>query len=132
MLELIQMDERRQTIRISDSFKITYKVISPPDGWGNAVSMNISKGGIAFPVNQRLLPGIVIELQIKLLENTSPIEATGEVVWVKENPEKENQEFPYIIGIKFINIDLRERDRIYSYIDKKLQENPSSGIERIK
>ncbi len=132
MLKLDEMSERRQTIRINESFKITYKVISPPDGWGNSVSMNISKGGIALPIDHRLIPGVVLDLQIKLIENTNPIEATGEVVWIKENPSKNEAEFPYLVGIKFINIDLRDRDRIYYYIEKRLSEKPSSQMKRLE
>ena len=107
------MQEQRKDIRVDGSVKISYRVISPPDGWGNAVTINISKGGIALPTDHTLLPGVVLELKIDLLNNTDPINATAEVVWVKE---KINNTMPYTIGLKFLNISLRDRDRIYYYI----------------
>ena len=110
------MQEQRKDIRVNGSVKISYRVISPPDGWGNAVTINISKGGIALPTDHTLLPGVVLELKIDLLNNTDPINATAEVVWVKE---KINNTMPYTIGLKFLNISLRDRDRIYYYISKK-------------
>ena len=110
------MQEQRKDIRVDGSVKISYRVISPPDGWGNAVTINISKGGIALPTDHTLLPGVVLELKIDLLNNTDPINATAEVVWVKE---KINNTMPYTIGLKFLNISLRDRDRIYYYISKK-------------
>jgi len=120
------MDEHRKNVRINDSFKISYKVISPPDGWGNTVSINISRGGIAIPINHALLPGIILELKIDLLNNTELINATGEIVWIKE---KDNSEFPYVAGLKFIDINLRDRDRIHHYISKKSEEKLQADIK---
>jgi len=120
------MKEQRKSIRVNDSLKINYKVISPPDGWGNAVTMNISKGGIALPTDHTLLPGVVLELKIDLLNNTDPIYATGEVVWVKK---KNTTVVPYVIGLKFINISLRDRDRVYYYISKKSEGKHRGNME---
>jgi len=119
------MKEQRKSIRVNDSLKINYKVISPPDGWGNAITINISKGGIALPTDHTLLPGVVLELKIDLLNDTDPINATAEVVWVKK---KDDTITPYIIGLKFLNISLRDRDRIYYYISKKSEGKDNNDI----
>ena len=119
------MKEQRKSIRVNDSLKINYKVISPPDGWGNAITINISKGGIALPTDHTLLPGVVLELKIDLLNDTEPINATAEVVWVKK---KDDTITPYIIGLKFLNISLRDRDRIYYYISKKSEGKDNNDI----
>jgi len=123
------MQEQRKDIRVDDSVKISYKVISPPDGWGDALTMNISKGGIALPTDHTLLPGVVLELKIDLLNNTDLIHATAEVVWIKK---KNNVTMPYTIGLKFIDISLRDRDRIYYYISKKSEEKHKNNMRWIE
>jgi len=123
------MQEQRKNIRVDGPVKISYRVISPPDGWGDSVTINISKGGIALPADHTLLPGVVLELKIDLLNNTEPINATAEVVWVNK---KTNTVMPYIIGLKFLNINLRDRDRIYYYISKKSEEKHKNNMKWIE
>jgi len=123
------MDERRKDLRVQDSFKISYKVISPPDGWGNATGMDISTGGISLPVNQGILPGVILSLQINFIDNSPTINATAEVIWVKETQRKE---LPYTIGIKFLNIQQHDRDRICYHTNKRTEEGKPSGVDWIK
>jgi len=119
------MDERRRYIRIDESLKISYRVVSPPDGWGNSTSMNISEGGISFPIDQRLLPGLILDLRVNLSGSMEPIEATGEVIWINN---RTTAQFPYVVGVKFVKIDLRGRDRIYYHIHRRIDEGKPSDI----
>ena len=131
------MKDHRQHLRINESIGIAYKVVSPPDGRGGSNSMDISEGGISFPIDQRLLPGIIIRLEVALSGAVRPIEVTGEVMWVRERDSssdnsEDDQEYPYLIGLKFIKIDLRDRDRIYYYIHKKMGNKKSGDLKWLK
>lgn len=111
--------ERRQFIRVKENLDLQYKIISPPDGEGDATSLNISEGGISFPVNQQLLPGLVLEISIKFPGSEEEVDITGEVVWVKKS---DTHNFPFVVGLRFINISPEDRDRIYYYVHKKLEQ----------
>ena len=112
------MEERRQHIRISDSLKVVYQVLKS----FRSVTSNtrdISEGGIRLPILQRLQPGMVIELELHLPDLRKPIRAIGEIVWLKEI---EDLKFPFVVGVKFINIDTVSLGKIRDYIKEKSHE----------
>lgn len=123
------MGERRKQIRVSDSLKIKYKVISPPDGFGGALSINISEGGISFPIDKTLIPGVVLDLEIILKDSPRPIEATGEVVWIRQ---RDDENFPFTVGIKFLKVNPRDRDRVYYHIHKRDERLKSGDVEWLR
>lgn len=118
-------DERRQHQRKDSLFNINYKVISPPNGHGNTTGIDISEGGIALPIDHLLCPGIILELGITLGDSSDLIVTTGEVVWVKEQGD---EKFPYVVGIKFINISRRDNDRVYYHIHRRNERADSPGV----
>jgi c-di-GMP-binding flagellar brake protein YcgR len=124
------MKERREYIRIDESFRITYRVISPPHSKaGDSTGVNISEGGISFPSSQELCPGFILELGISFRKTMEPIVATGEVTWVTE---RDDPKYPHMLGIKFIQITPRDKDRIYYHIHKRMEEKgPPSDIQWI-
>lgn len=120
------MKEHREYLRITNSFRIKYWVISPPGGGaGDSASIDISEGGISIPTSQRLFPGVILELEIYFQKTVNPVGATAEVIWVKDT---KNKELPYIMGLKFIKITLRDRDRIYYCIHKLIEKEGRSDI----
>ena len=122
-------EERRQFVRLSSNFNISYKVISPPDGQGSSTGINISEGGISLPISHLLCPGIILELGITLGDGKDTIVTTGEVMWVKE---RDDSKYPYTIGIKFININPRDHDRIYYHIHKKIDKDKAADVKWIE
>ncbi len=118
------MEEKRRFVRIEDSLVVDYRVIYPPDGGGGSISKNISEDGICLSASHTLQKSVVIELGIRVPGYSTFIEATAEVVWVKrQNDEK----FPYLVGLRFIQIDPHDRDALFSYLrGKKENDNPLS------
>jgi uncharacterized protein (TIGR02266 family) len=123
------MVNKRKTIRIDEQLRVTYKVVCPPDGHGGGVSHNISEGGICIPTQQRLQTGMILELSIHLLDDAKPITATGELIWLEE---RKDARFPYAMGIRFINIDPTERDKVFKYVKKKASRNRRDGLAWIE
>ena len=122
------MKERREYIRLGDSLKIMYKIISPPGAQRGGYTEDISGGGIRFSLDHYLKVGTVVELSLSIPEQESPIQATGEVVWLRE---KKDMKAPYSVGIKFIKIDPFERGKILNYIRRRVTENKPVDIKWI-
>lgn len=68
-----------------------------------------------MPIYQRFDVGVVLGLKIKFLEFDISIRAIGEIVWIKEIHEVN---FPFLIGVKFIEIEPSAYDRLRDYIKK--------------
>lgn len=106
------MEERRQHLRLSKSFSITYQpqtqLMRP-----TCQSKNISLSGISLGVYHRLQPGSIIKIWIELKDYKKPIIATGQVIWLKDIPDPA---FPYQVGIKFTKIDSSEKQVLLNQI----------------
>ena len=113
------MEERRQTVRVTKSLTVSYKI---PSQFmiSSATSKNISCGGICMPIMQGFSPGVVLEMKFKIRELAAPIVALGEIIWTGKST---NRQFPFEVGIKFIRIDPQDREKIASHIQKD-----SSGV----
>jgi c-di-GMP-binding flagellar brake protein YcgR len=111
------MQERRQHIRISKFLTISYEVLDQFIKGGSR-SKNISGGGLCMPLIQRLKPGTLLKLEIRLVEFSKPIVATGKVIWLSE---KREAQFPFIGGVEFVKIDLGDLNRIRRHIAKESQ-----------
>ncbi|MFH1363665.1 MAG: PilZ domain-containing protein [Candidatus Omnitrophota bacterium] len=120
------MEERRKTIRITESFKVDYQVVKS-FRMVSSRSQDISEGGICLPVLQRLQPKMVLDLEIYLEGDKKPIKAVGEVVWLKDIKDLK---FLYLSGIKFIKIAPEAASRLKSYIDKKAASEHVKWLEK--
>jgi c-di-GMP-binding flagellar brake protein YcgR len=106
------MQERRQHIRVDQSLEITYRLLKRTPLFSSR-SKELSEGGISLPTNQRLEPGIIIELELRLPDSKKPIKVTGEVVW---RDKIQDRRFSFVIGVKFIKIDSGDRKKVCNYI----------------
>lgn len=109
------MAEQRQHTRISKSLVISYRPANQFLGSGGR-SKNISGGGICLPLVQKLEPHVILKIGFSFSNDDKPMEAMGEVVWVKK---REDTQFPFEAGIKFINIKPADRDKILDVVSKE-------------
>ncbi len=72
---------------------------------------NISGGGLKILCNKNFNEGDELAIRLFLPDQAQDLEVSGEVVWICENIEG-----GYKVGIKFIDIDDRVRERIVRYI----------------
>ncbi|MFA7677164.1 MAG: PilZ domain-containing protein [Candidatus Omnitrophota bacterium] len=117
------MKERRQSIRINDSLKVSYQVIKS-FRLVSTQSKDISEGGMSLPILQRLSPGMALDLEIYLSDSQKPIKATGEIMWSKEVT---GLKFPYMVGVKFLKINPAALNRIRNYVLIKLSKQKEIG-----
>ena len=115
--------EKRQFTRIKDTIKITYRT---PKGYlqTESSSIDISEGGIRFPVFHKLDLGSPIELTI-FLPNNPPIIVNGTVMWIRE---KVDGEFRFVVGVKFVE-DAPRRQKIFQHLLKELCQKKESKKE---
>ncbi len=114
--------DRRKTPRISIEIDVLYEILSGnAAGKQNSRSRDISMGGIGLKLNEKLLPGTILGLQLNIAQSHRPIFAQGEVVWVKEifkkNTTQKGQRF-FGAGIKFTKIEPEDEVALSSFINR--------------
>ncbi len=72
---------------------------------------NISGGGLKILCNKQFNEGDELAIKLFLPNQTQDLDVTGEVVWVCDNIEG-----GWKVGIKFVDMDDRVRERIVRYI----------------
>jgi c-di-GMP-binding flagellar brake protein YcgR len=108
------MEERRKFIRLDTSVKIRYKVLMPIDNQNNTNSRDLSTGGVKIEVKEPIKPNTVLWLEIDLPSEADPLQAKGEVVWQEKISNAENSR--YEMGIKFLEMDLNDRNKLNKYL----------------
>ncbi|MCM8782722.1 MAG: PilZ domain-containing protein [Candidatus Omnitrophica bacterium] len=106
--------ERRQWERI-DSL-VTVKYISTRGRInGYALTKDLSGGGIGMPSDGKIPAGTELNLTISLQEDGQRfIPTTAKVVWSRRNFEHWKPR--YSLGLKFLDIDSSDKDRLLQYI----------------
>ena len=122
------MRERRGYVRLSESLKIAYNIIDVSSVKGSGISDNISGAGICFPTKHQLHCGNKVKLEISLPHVSEPIVAKGIIVWFRL---QKDVEFPYIVGIKFTDIDPFDQGKILNFIRDSIKEGREKEIKWI-
>jgi len=108
------MEERRKFVRLDAAVKIRYKVLMPTENIGNSNSRDLSAGGVKVEVTESIKPNTVLWMEIALPNEADPLQAKGEVVWQEKISTTEN--IRYEMGIKFLEMDLNDRNRLSKYL----------------
>lgn len=89
--------ERRRLPRLRESCKIRVKPIAGAalPGGTEAVTVNISGGGLAFRSEQRVEPGEFVAVEMSMPEFKTPVVALARVAWV------EGAGAPCDVGVEF-------------------------------
>ncbi len=115
--------ERRKYIRLDNGIKFSYK---PKDGKAaakNAVTKNISPGGIRGMVDKNVKKGDRLELAIEIPNLKKPLPAIGKIIWIAD--EKAGK---IDVGIKFEEIDMEMKNKFLEHICELM----FSQLERTK
>jgi Tfp pilus assembly protein PilZ len=106
------MENLRKYPRVDKSLDISYQRLRDFTRTSSR-SKNISEAGIRLPVFQRFEAGTSLKLVINFQDYAKPVEAIGEVVWFKESGERQ---YPFEIGIKFVQIKPEELKRLTQHL----------------
>ena len=104
--------EKRQFKRISLRIPVCYQ-IRGTNLLRNAVSQNISAGGICFLDNNFISAKSILMLEFNILNLV--LRPIAQVAWVKFLPHSERKEY----GLKFLEIEEKEQHFLSEYIKFK-------------
>ena len=116
------MRDRRKYFRLAETFPVRFKFIKSALGM-SARTTNVSEDGLRINGLQKIEPGTPVKLNFHLPEDKNPIMTIGEVMWQNE---KQDANFPSIMGIKFVDISPDDRDKIRDYIIRKISNGLNS------
>lgn len=119
------MTEQRKHTRISESLMISHRLLLKGAYKTGARSSDISEGGISFPAHRSIEPGTNLELEIYIAEYKEPIVAISEVVWLRK---RNDIRYPFLVGVKFIKIELLDRQKLRTYIRKISEGGTSTDV----
>jgi hypothetical protein len=107
------------------TLKIVYQIVDPPEGIAECLRRDIREEGMRFFVQQELEEGDIVKFEISLPEDTEPIVATGEVVWVNKT---DDLDLPYVVKVKLLNIDPVHLGKLNHYICKMIEDTKSDEV----
>src|SRR5262252_9025920 len=90
-----------------------------------ARSVNLSVGGVYVESERVLDPGAQVEMKVNLHDGGSPLEARGEVVWVKSQDESAKAG----MALRFLALDEMSARRIARLVASRVRE-PTGMLKR--
>ena len=118
-------EERRKTFRLNTEIDVLYEVLSKNSAQRRfSMSRNISLGGMNLALNEKLLPETILDLQLKIPNNTRPVFVQGKIVWVKEISKKfikQKEQRLFATGIKFTRIKPNDEAVLHNFINERIK-----------
>ncbi|MCU0651222.1 MAG: PilZ domain-containing protein [Candidatus Omnitrophica bacterium] len=116
--------ERRRYKRVSGRLKIVYKAVGEKDE-GSVYSMDVSAGGFCLGLDRVFKADTVLELLVYLPDKEKPFLCLGKVAWQKPNAVKASDgKIYFMTGLRFENLDLKNRLRLIYYVHGRAQAEP--------
>lgn len=81
-------------------------------------NVNVSATGIAFNCEEALKAGDHLEIKMMLISSMAVIVTYGRVVYCK-NGQSNDSQYPYFVGVDFINMKDEDREMLIKYVVKK-------------
>lgn len=115
--------ERRDGVRVKLELDAVYS--HPPEKMQKAAKKtyveNISIGGAKIQVEEKLVKGEKLLLEIRLPNTVKPIYADAETVWINDNPKTSpSGRRRFEAGVQFARLKPAERQELSSFIQKTL------------
>ena len=118
-------EERRKFPRSSCNAEVEYVILDQIRSTSFTTgSRNIGSGGICIIVFEKLNEGDVLGLRFSIPGLDSFIIAKGLVIWTKEfGVGDKKTDAAYNVGIKFLNLNDKDRDIIQDYVSLKIKQS---------
>lgn len=81
-------------------------------------NVNVSATGIAFNCEELLKAGDHLEIKMMLISSMAVIVTYGRVVYCNKGQSNDSQ-YPYFVGVDFINMKDEDREMLIKYVVKK-------------
>ncbi len=106
----------RQEQRAAKALDIQFKTLGD---FKKAYSVDIAGGGLQLRVDEPMTVGSECVVRFRIPGDEQPIQTNSQVVWSRLGAEGGKQ--TVTVGLKFIGISPRDRDRVNSYVGKMLE-----------
>jgi|GEM_PF-1943135 c-di-GMP-binding flagellar brake protein YcgR len=107
------MEERRKLVRLDASVKVNYRILTAVNLASDSVSHDFSEGGVRIEVKEPIQPKTLLSLDLMLPGEKEPVKVKGEVIWMERYIKQLRP--VYEVGIKFIDIDSNEKNKLNQY-----------------
>lgn len=122
------MENRRKHVRINKSLEVSFHKAKDFLRSG-ARNKDISESGICLPTAQYFPVGSILEVEISLVDFKAPVKVVARVMWVAK---KDNSQFPFEVGLEFLEILPAQRDMLRDYIKHNLPEKGQEGMRWVE
>ena len=114
-------EERRKSPRASCGAEVEYVIMDHARSTTFTTgSKNVGSGGICIIVFEQLEVGDVLGLKFSIPGLSTSILAKGVVIWTNEfSVGDQKTDSAYNVGIKFLNLNNVDRDKIQKYVEAK-------------
>ena len=106
--------DRRLYQRLPASI-VEYSLVSEGAKEKSSFAKDVSLGGVCILISEKIELNTILSLKIYLPTYKTPVEAKGIVVWMKKSGYLNPKDKHYDIGVKLIEIEENDRDKIYEY-----------------
>ena len=104
--------ERRKFKRFDAFMNVQYRLQDGRGAEGVGLSKDLSREGIKVSTDQTLSTGSLVDLEIRLPDETRPVHTTGKIMWSKQGCGEAGS---YESGVCFLLIDPVDKFRILDY-----------------
>lgn len=113
---MVQGNDRRKFARLDLALTISYKVVGrasdQPLDPREAISADVSLGGVRLMAPSKLENGTILELEIFMGEDdTNPLNGEGEVVW-----QQKISETSYETGVMIKGMPIDDKSRFMQFV----------------
>ena len=108
-----RLQEQRKWIRLECRVPVHYRIDSE-NTFKAGLARDISEVGVKFEANEQIPLGTILRLAIQLPLHVRPLKTRAEVV----SARKAETDGGYRVGVRFLDVRQRVKDRIARYIDE--------------
>lgn len=106
--------ERRQQPRVNTTMSVQYRGIrQADDSVVNAISRDVSNGGVRLMVNEFISVFTRLVLDIALPSAPKPVRVVSKVAWIRKRPYGEQ----YEVGAQFMDMSEEDKKGIFDFVE---------------
>ncbi|MBI4341449.1 MAG: PilZ domain-containing protein [Candidatus Omnitrophica bacterium] len=111
------MEERRQFVRLDTRLEVTFSVL-PSGAPQQAMTRDISGGGICLFADRELAAGTRLQVTMKLPDREPPVHFTAEVVWSEayETIGRAQRTRAIEVGVRFVEIAPQDQEAVMRHV----------------
>ena len=110
--------DRRHCHRYRVTIPLTYRIVPPGEASQRALMRDIGFGGIGIMVQEKLIPGTLLELNLHRDPPEGPIAIRGAVKWIREIPRENDPRRVFWAGIQITHTGIASTDQLQALLQQ--------------